>query len=544
MQPGRPTGPQLPSIRDLHPYLPPPSGIIPAKTPPLVPPSTSAAPPPNFVGQQRRPSSDAGSRDNEHEDDNHKRRKDDDPDSDSEPPRKKRRRQALSCTECKRRKIRCDRAQPCGPCARRGDEAKCQWHVVETASEKYVPRAEHDALRRRVETLENYLRRIPPPILGSLPPFPGLMPPNSAPFSGSPLPHIGLPPPPVPGPVPPYETPYHYPLYPVSVAGRFDASAFGPPPPPFVHGHPVYSPTPEMTTITTGGLSPATLVPRAKTSSPSHSRRLPPTETAFGSSSNQAQRPPVHRRRASAYEHTYSGYPPPPLRPLLPRQPETTETPGVSNASQGASNAPTESSDHFRAEEDSGSGGAARDLAPVAGDTHDNQAVTSDNGRNQEDQNNSGRVGSISHLLLASLSTSPLSTTPIQPVCVLRVDAVVAEEADSVFDGLMPAEALVETSSPGLAVAPIHVPTGRATPILSAKRNALKAFEGATVTVDGACRVVATCKPPSQTSCSSSRRGCGVTLARSRVGRSTTTRKNYRCQLCLGTRRCPRAHHP
>ncbi|KAJ7844592.1 hypothetical protein B0H14DRAFT_2585105 [Mycena olivaceomarginata] len=47
----------------------------------------------------------------------------------NEPPKKRRRRQALSCTECKRRKIRCDRA----PCVGRGDQAKRQWHVVEPA---------------------------------------------------------------------------------------------------------------------------------------------------------------------------------------------------------------------------------------------------------------------------------------------------------------------------------------------------------------------------------------------------------------------------
>ncbi|THU96215.1 hypothetical protein K435DRAFT_778669 [Dendrothele bispora CBS 962.96] len=49
-----------------------------------------------------------------------------------QPNKKKRRRQALSCTECKRRKIKCDRKQPCSPCTRRGEQAKCQWHVVES----------------------------------------------------------------------------------------------------------------------------------------------------------------------------------------------------------------------------------------------------------------------------------------------------------------------------------------------------------------------------------------------------------------------------
>ncbi|KAJ3737012.1 hypothetical protein DFJ43DRAFT_393364 [Lentinula guzmanii] len=89
------------------------------------------------------------------------------------PPKKKRRRQALSCTECKRRKIKCDRNQPCAPCTRRGEQAKCQWHVVEhvrlmprsapsssSSSEKYVSRAEYDELKMRFEHLENTVHRL------------------------------------------------------------------------------------------------------------------------------------------------------------------------------------------------------------------------------------------------------------------------------------------------------------------------------------------------------------------------------------------------
>jgi len=74
------------------------------------------------------------------------------------PPKKKRRRQALSCTECKRRKIKCDRSQPCTPCTRRGEEAGCQWHIVEPV-EKYVTKAEFDELKSRYEQLEAFVRR-------------------------------------------------------------------------------------------------------------------------------------------------------------------------------------------------------------------------------------------------------------------------------------------------------------------------------------------------------------------------------------------------
>ncbi|CUA77143.1 potential fungal transcription factor with N terminal zinc cluster domain most similar to that of HAP1 [Rhizoctonia solani] len=70
-----------------------------------------------------------------------------------EVPKKRRRRQALSCTECKRRKIKCDRQHPCGPCVRRTEADKCHWNVVEP-SDKYVLRTEWDGLQRRVEGLE------------------------------------------------------------------------------------------------------------------------------------------------------------------------------------------------------------------------------------------------------------------------------------------------------------------------------------------------------------------------------------------------------
>ncbi|KAJ3790266.1 hypothetical protein GGU10DRAFT_178810 [Lentinula aff. detonsa] len=63
------------------------------------------------------------------------------------------------CKECKRRKIKCDRNQPCAPCTRRGEQAKCQWHVVEHV-EKYVSRAEYDELKLRFEHLENTVHRL------------------------------------------------------------------------------------------------------------------------------------------------------------------------------------------------------------------------------------------------------------------------------------------------------------------------------------------------------------------------------------------------
>ncbi|KAH6910503.1 hypothetical protein BKA70DRAFT_86478 [Coprinopsis sp. MPI-PUGE-AT-0042] len=70
------------------------------------------------------------------------------------PPKKKRRRQALSCTECKRRKIKCNRAHPCDQCTRRNEQGKCLWKIIEPA-EKYVTRAEYNELKERFEQLSH-----------------------------------------------------------------------------------------------------------------------------------------------------------------------------------------------------------------------------------------------------------------------------------------------------------------------------------------------------------------------------------------------------
>ncbi|KAF8065299.1 hypothetical protein FPV67DRAFT_1419056, partial [Lyophyllum atratum] len=61
--------------------------------------------------------------------------------------------------ECKRRKIKCDRTQPCAPCTRRGEQSRCQWHVVEPV-EKYVTRTEFDDLKARYDELFEQVQRL------------------------------------------------------------------------------------------------------------------------------------------------------------------------------------------------------------------------------------------------------------------------------------------------------------------------------------------------------------------------------------------------
>jgi len=145
--------PSLPPIHELHPGLPPPVMQTGARG--------ALAPIPSYNDAQgsvqtMASGSSLGS---------HAFPEESDPEGDRPgPPKKKRRRQALSCTECKRRKIKCDRAQPCGPCAKRGEHAKCQWHIIEPM-EKYVTRGEYDELRARMDELETVVSRLAPGLL-------------------------------------------------------------------------------------------------------------------------------------------------------------------------------------------------------------------------------------------------------------------------------------------------------------------------------------------------------------------------------------------
>ncbi|KAF9219993.1 hypothetical protein BS17DRAFT_365375 [Gyrodon lividus] len=140
--------PSLPSIRQLHPYLPPSGATLSVQESP----SYSYPPPGPYTAA-------SGSTDNHpsqsipSQTGMYSRSEALDSELDGEieqpgPAKKKRRRQALSCNECKRRKIKCDRAQPCGPCTRRGEQSKCQWRSLEPV-DKYVTRAEYDELKTR-----------------------------------------------------------------------------------------------------------------------------------------------------------------------------------------------------------------------------------------------------------------------------------------------------------------------------------------------------------------------------------------------------------
>ncbi|KAG1901834.1 uncharacterized protein F5891DRAFT_233052 [Suillus fuscotomentosus] len=167
--------PSLPSIRQLHPYLPP-SGM--AQHLPPSDPSTYTYPLPSpYSGPSG--SSEIQQLPSQHALYGRSEMIDSEPEGEIEqqgPAKKKRRRQALSCNECKRRKIKCDRAQPCGPCTRRGEQSKCQWRTLEPV-DKYVTRteyeelknrskAEYDELKSRLDHLESVVARLFPPPAG------------------------------------------------------------------------------------------------------------------------------------------------------------------------------------------------------------------------------------------------------------------------------------------------------------------------------------------------------------------------------------------
>ncbi|KAF8344522.1 hypothetical protein F5887DRAFT_263283 [Amanita rubescens] len=175
----------LPSIRQLHPYLPP-AGM------PHSPGPMGIVEGPSRLSPTRGDTSGYGVHESEA-----------DELEQQGPPKKKRRRQALSCTECKRRKIKCDRSQPCAPCTRRGEQAKCHWHVVEPV-EKYVTRQEFDELKARFDDLAALVARhiphhSPSRQMGhdhALPAIPGPTVPDAVqPYHSGYLPHQSIPPP-------------------------------------------------------------------------------------------------------------------------------------------------------------------------------------------------------------------------------------------------------------------------------------------------------------------------------------------------------------
>ncbi|RTE84698.1 hypothetical protein BHE90_000757 [Fusarium euwallaceae] len=56
-----------------------------------------------------------------------------------DPPAKKRRRPALACEQCRRRKVRCDRASPCNHCSKSSTPEQCTYVPIHVPKQKRTP---------------------------------------------------------------------------------------------------------------------------------------------------------------------------------------------------------------------------------------------------------------------------------------------------------------------------------------------------------------------------------------------------------------------
>ncbi|GAA6022558.1 hypothetical protein JCM10207_006585 [Rhodosporidiobolus poonsookiae] len=79
---------------------------------------------------------------------------------------KKRSKQSLSCGECKRRKIKCDRKIPCSSCIKRGAADQCNWEDAKIEPEKqpFALVDDVDELRERLGLIERFLNTLPMPL--------------------------------------------------------------------------------------------------------------------------------------------------------------------------------------------------------------------------------------------------------------------------------------------------------------------------------------------------------------------------------------------
>ncbi|GAA5967920.1 hypothetical protein JCM3765_001787 [Sporobolomyces pararoseus] len=77
---------------------------------------------------------------------------------------KKKSKQVLSCSECKRRKIKCDRTQPCSACVKRGAPNDCCWEdaKIEPERQPFALVEDVDDMRERLILLERFINKLPP----------------------------------------------------------------------------------------------------------------------------------------------------------------------------------------------------------------------------------------------------------------------------------------------------------------------------------------------------------------------------------------------
>ncbi|GJN89171.1 hypothetical protein Rhopal_002145-T1 [Rhodotorula paludigena] len=81
-------------------------------------------------------------------------------------PLKKKAKQSLSCGECKRRKIKCDRKIPCSACLKRGEANSCNWEDAKIEPEKqpFALVADVEEMRERLSLIERFINKLPQPL--------------------------------------------------------------------------------------------------------------------------------------------------------------------------------------------------------------------------------------------------------------------------------------------------------------------------------------------------------------------------------------------
>ncbi|GAA5845422.1 hypothetical protein JCM9279_003025 [Rhodotorula babjevae] len=131
--------------------------------PPLAGPSSSSRPPPHpALGRAAPPPPGKRSRSETADQEGT------DPDASPAPAKvkRKRNRAALSCSACKKRKIKCDRKLPCEACIKRGEQGSCRWEQpkVEPPPQPFALAVEHEQLKQRVAILEAVLQRLAPDV--------------------------------------------------------------------------------------------------------------------------------------------------------------------------------------------------------------------------------------------------------------------------------------------------------------------------------------------------------------------------------------------
>lgn len=72
----------------------------------------------------------------------------------------KRNRPTISCTACQKRKLRCDRRQPCGACEKRGHQAACSLILPGNNDETYSNGCTKQDVVSRLSTLEEMMREL------------------------------------------------------------------------------------------------------------------------------------------------------------------------------------------------------------------------------------------------------------------------------------------------------------------------------------------------------------------------------------------------